>query len=201
MNTVTLKILFMIAVGAGIGYATNVIAIVMLFRPYKPIKFPLIKWQLHGLIPKRREEIAKSIGETVKNELISMEEINSQLLTDENKRKLVDAIKAKVKTVVAEKTESIPFGLGSVVSNMVDDIVEVELTIFIYDQSEEMINDMTKDIDIGQMVEDKINQFELKKIEDIILKVASRELRHIELLGGILGAFIGLIQGIIVTLI
>ena len=201
MNTVTLKILFMIAVGAGIGYATNVIAIVMLFRPYKPIKFPLIKWQLHGLIPKRREEIAKSIGETVKNELISMEEINSQLLTDENKRKLVDAIKAKVKTVVAEKTESIPFGLGSVVSNMVDDIVEVELTIFIYDQSEEMINDMTKDIDIGQMGEDKINQFELKKIEDIILKVASRELRHIELLGGILGAFIGLIQGIIVTLI
>ena len=195
MNTVTLKILFMIAVGAGIGYATNVIAIVMLFRPYKPIKFPLIKWQLHGLIPKRREEIAKSIGETVKNELISMEEINSQLLTDENKRKLVDAIKAKVKTVVAEKTESIPFGLGSVVSNMVDDIVEVELTIFIYDQSEEMINDMTKDIDIGLMVEDKINQFELKKIEDIILKVASRELRHIELLGGILGAFIGLIQG------
>lgn len=201
MNTVTLKILFMIAVGAGIGYATNVIAIIMLFRPYKPIKFPLIKWQLHGLIPKRREEIAKSIGETVKNELISMEEINSQLLTDENKRKLVDAIKAKVKTVVAEKTESIPFGLGSVVSNMVDDIVEVELTIFIYDQSEEMINDMTKDIDIAQMVEDKINQFELKKIEDIILKVASRELRHIELLGGILGAFIGLIQGIIVTLI
>ncbi len=201
MNTVTLKILFMIAVGAGIGYATNVIAIVMLFRPYKPIKFPLIKWQLHGLIPKRREEIAKSIGETVKNELIYMEEINSQLLTDENKRKLVDAIKAKVKTVVAEKTESIPFGLGSVVSNMVDDIVEVELTIFIYDQSEEMINDMTKDIDIGLMVEDKINQFELKKIEDIILKVASRELRHIELLGGILGAFIGLIQGIIVTLI
>ena len=191
----------MIAVGSGIGYATNVIAIVMLFRPYKPIKFPLIKWQLHGLIPKRREEIAKSIGETVKNELISMEEINSQLLTDENKRKLVDAIKAKVKTVVAEKTESIPFGLGSVVSNMVDDIVEVELTIFIYDQSEEMINDMTKDIDIGLMVEDKINQFELKKIEDIILKVASRELRHIELLGGILGAFIGLIQGIIVTLI
>lgn len=201
MNTVTLKILFMIAVGAGIGYATNVIAIIMLFRPYKPIKFPLIKLQLHGLIPKRREEIAKSIGETVKNELISMEEINSQLLTDENKRKLVDAIKAKVKTVVAEKTESIPFGLGSVVSNMVDDIVEVELTIFIYDQSEEMINDMTKDIDIGLMVEDKINQFELKKIEDIILKVASRELRHIELLGGILGAFIGLIQGIIVTLI
>lgn len=191
----------MIAVGAGIGYATNVIAIIMLFRPYKPIKFPLIKWQLHGLIPKRREEIAKSIGETVKSELISMEEINSQLLTDENKRKLVDAIKAKVKTVVAEKTESIPFGLGSVVSNMVDDIVEVELTIFIYDQSEEMINDMTKDIDIGLMVEDKINQFELKKIEDIILKVASRELRHIELLGGILGAFIGLIQGIIVTLI
>ncbi len=200
MSDVTLKILFMIGVGAGIGYATNVIAIVMLFRPYKPVRFPGLKWTLQGLVPKRRSDIARSIGETVKNELISMEEINAKLLTEENKRKLIDALKDKIKKVVAEKTESIPFGLGSVVNGMVDDVVEVELTVFIYDQADEMVMDMTRGIDISAMVEDKINEFELKKIEDIILKVASKELRHIEVLGGVLGAIIGLAQGLIVTL-
>ena len=180
----------MIIVGAGIGYATNVIAIIMLFRPYKPIKIPLVRWQILGLIPKRRDEIARSIGETVENELISMDEISAQFLTDANKEKLVETIKNKVKEVVSEKTESIPFGLGSVVNNMVEEIVEVELTIFIYDQADELVRDMTQNIDIGQMVEDKINEFELKKIEEIILKVASTELRHIELLGGILGGMI-----------
>lgn len=201
MNTLTLKILFMIIVGAGIGYATNVIAIVMLFRPYRPIKIPFTKWEILGLIPKRREEIAKSIGETVKNELISMEEINSAVLSDENKRKLVNAIKEKVKEVVSAKTESIPFGLGSVVNNMVEDMVEVELTIFIYDKADEMVHNMTQEIDLGLMVEEKINQFELKKIEEIILQVASTELRHIELLGGLLGAVIGFVQGLIVSFI
>lgn len=200
MDPVTLKkIIFMIIVGAGIGYATNVIAIIMLFRPYKPIKIPLVRWQILGLIPKRRDEIARSIGETVENELISMDEISAQFLTDANKEKLVETIKNKVKEVVSEKTESIPFGLGSVVNNMVEEIVEVELTIFIYDQADELVKDMTQNIDIGQMVEDKINEFELKKIEEIILKVASTELRHIELLGGILGGIIGFVQGLIVS--
>lgn len=201
MDITVVKIIIMVLVGAIIGYVTNVVAIILLFRPYKAIKIPIIGFEIIGLIPKRREEIAKSIGETVKNELLSIEEINSQLLNDSNKQKLVDAIKVKLKDVVEEKTASIPFGLGSVVNNMVEDVLEVELTLFIYDQADEMLQNMTKDIDISQMVEDKINQFELKKIEEIILSVAKKELRHIEQLGGLLGAIIGLIQGLIVTFI
>lgn len=201
MDITVVKIIIMVLVGAIIGYVTNVVAIILLFRPYKAIKIPIIGFEIIGLIPKRREEIAKSIGETVKNELLSIEEINSQLLNDSNKQKLVDAIKVKLKDVVEEKTASIPFGLGSVVNNMVEDVLEVELTLFIYDQADVMLQNMTKDIDISQMVEDKINQFELKKIEEIILSVAKKELRHIEQLGGLLGAIIGFIQGLIVTFI
>ena len=51
------------------------------------------------------------------------------------------------------------------------------------------------------MVEDRINAFEMEKIEDIILSIAKKELKHIERLGGILGGLIGLIQGIIVIMI
>ena len=52
-----------------------------------------------------------------------------------------------------------------------------------------------------QRPEDRINAFEMENMEDIILSIAKKELKHIERLGGILGGLIGLIQGIIVIMI
>ncbi|HAX71974.1 MAG TPA: DUF445 domain-containing protein, partial [Firmicutes bacterium] len=51
-------------------------------------------------------------------------------------------------------------------------------------------------LDIATLVEHKIIMLDLKELEKIILDVASKELKHIERLGLILGALIGLIQGI-----
>lgn len=199
MSDAVIKIIFMVLVGTGIGYATNVIAIRMLFRPYEPIRIPILGWKIWGLIPKRRAEIAKSTGETVQNELISMDEITARVLTEENKRQLIAALKERIMAVANEKIASIPFGLGAAMGSMVEEMIEVELTILIYDQADEVVANLTRDIEIGSMVEEKINQFDLSKLEEIILRVARTELRHIELLGGLLGAVIGLMQGVIVT--
>ncbi|HHT66442.1 MAG TPA: DUF445 family protein, partial [Clostridiales bacterium] len=54
----------MIIVGALIGWFTNYLAVKMLFRPIRPWRIPLTKIELQGLIPKRREEIAVTIGAT-----------------------------------------------------------------------------------------------------------------------------------------
>ena len=43
-----------------------------------------------------------------------------------------------------------------------------------------------------------INQLDLEKLEDIIIKVAKKELKHIEILGLVLGAIIGVLQGVLV---
>ena len=54
---------------------------------------------------------------------------------------------------------------------------------------------------IHLMFEDNIMAFDLIKLETVIMKSVHRELRHIEVLGGILGLLIGLLQGIIVLTI
>ena len=59
----------------------------------------------------------------------------------------------------------------------------------------------SKDVKIGKMVEDKINGIDLNKLEEITLRIAKKELKHIEILGGILGAVIGLIQGILLIIL
>lgn len=61
-------------IGALIGGSTNLLAICMLFRPWNAWKVG--RWQLPftpGLIPKRRDEIADSIGRVVKEHLFTAE--------------------------------------------------------------------------------------------------------------------------------
>lgn len=195
-----LKILFMVFVGGVIGWMTNVIAIKLLFRPLVPVKLPF-DMEVVGLIPKRRFDIAKNISETVHNELITMDDIGEKLLTDENKKWLFEEIKGKFASVIDQKLSSFPAGIKLMVMGMAGDIIDKEVGIFIEEKSEELVEKAKENVNIGEIVEEKINQFELEKIEEIILKVAKSELKHIEILGGFLGAAIGLFQAIIMQFI
>ncbi|WP_028829120.1 DUF445 domain-containing protein [Proteocatella sphenisci] len=192
-----LKIMFMVVVGGLIGWMTNVIAIKLLFRPLLPVKIPLINFHIIGLIPKRRFDIARNIGQTVHDELISMDEIGEKLLTDENKNWIADEIKGKISTVIDEKMSILPSSLKMMAMGMFGDVVDKEISVFIDEKSGELIKKAGENVNIGEMVEEKINQFELEKIEEIILSVAKSELKHIEVLGGFLGAAIGLFQAVV----
>lgn len=189
-----LKIMFMVVVGGLIGWMTNVIAIKLLFRPLLPVKVPLTNFHIIGLIPKRRFDIAKNIGQTVHDELISMDEIGEKLLTDENKNWITAEIKGKISTVIDEKMSILPSGLKMMAMGMFGDVVDKEIAVFIDEKAGELVKKAGENVNIGEMVEEKINQFELEKIEEIILSVAKSELKHIEVLGGFLGAAIGLFQ-------
>jgi len=93
------KLLFLSVVGAVIGWLTNVFAIKLIFRPLNPIRIPVINMKIQGLIPKRKQEIAKSIGHTVETELVSVEEIIDKLIKDENKDQILLEIKTKIKNI------------------------------------------------------------------------------------------------------
>ncbi|MGG3574351.1 DUF445 family protein [Bacillus gobiensis] len=72
--------IFMIVIGAAIGAVTNHLAIKMLFRPYRPIylfgkRLPFTP----GLIPKRRDDLAKQMGLTVVNHLLTPEGLKKRL--------------------------------------------------------------------------------------------------------------------------
>ncbi|PNZ28474.1 DUF445 domain-containing protein [Staphylococcus rostri] len=75
-----LVILFMMVIGAVIGGVTNMIAVKMLFHPFKPYyifgrRVPFTP----GLIPKRRGEIATKIGQVVEDHLLTESLIREKL--------------------------------------------------------------------------------------------------------------------------
>ncbi|KNF07480.1 putative membrane protein [Gottschalkia purinilytica] len=199
MNDV-LRVLLLSIIGAIIGWTTNIVAIKLIFRPLNPIN--IFGYKFQGVIPKRKTEIAKSIGDIIEDELLSIDEIVDKALEEGNITPIKEKLKLKINKIVEQKLPSIiPNTFKIKIYSYVDDLVEKEGERIIVDFIENIVNSPNQKISISKIVEDKINDFELQKIEKIILSISSRELKHIEVLGGVLGFIIGIVQGIIVILI
>lgn len=104
-------------IGAGIGYVTNWIAVKMMFRPLKPVKIG--KWNLPftpGIIPRNKERIAKSIGDSISDYLLTEEVLRNSLLSetakDSIKNKLIESLNK-----LAENDETIEANICEVVDS------------------------------------------------------------------------------------
>ena len=196
-----IRILILAIIGGLIGYLTNVVAIKLIFRPINPIKIPIFNIEIVGMIPKRKSEIAKNIGEIISDQFLSIDEIIDGIITDEDKDNITNYIKLKIKLILDEKMTLIPGTIKSLVQNYISDIIEDEIKSSIDELSEEIIIKANNRINIKEMVETKINELDLYELEEIILTIVKKELRHIEVLGLILGFLIGIIQGIVTIFI
>ncbi|MBF8984188.1 DUF445 family protein [Lutibacter sp. B2] len=197
-----MKLLILAIVGAVIGWSTNILAIKLIFRPLNSIRIPIIGIEVQGLIPKRKKEIAKSIGEIVETELISIREIIDKMVTKGNREDLISNLKIRVESVLEKKLPVfIPSTFKDMIGEYVNEIIDKEGNKAIDEIIDKMTTRAVENIKVAEMVEEKINEFPLEKLEEIILSIAKKELKHIEVLGAVLGCAIGFVQGIIINLI
>lgn len=197
MNNFT-TILILTIVGGLIGWITNILAIKLLFRPIKPIKIPILNIEILGLIPKRKNEIAANIGEVISNELLSMDDILNQAFNSSNGENFNSYLIDKIKNIINEKLDIIPMPFRVMASPYIDEILNNEVPKAVNEISTDLLNKAKENVDIQKIVEEKINELDLEQLEDIIIRVAKKELKHIEILGLVLGAIIGVLQGILV---
>ena len=197
------QLLIMIFISATIGWITNWVAIKMLFRPHKEINFGLFKIQ--GLIPKRRAEIGSGIANIIQNELISVKDVISNIDREEFSKRLDSSIdKVLEKNLKAKVKEKFPVlqmfftdRMAKDVSNTIKDIImENQEKIF-----EIFSNYAEENINFEVIISDKISNFSLDKLEEIITFLAKKELKHIEVIGAILGMLIGAVQYLITLII
>ena len=86
-----ITIIMMGVVGGFIGWMTNYFAIGMLFRPYQAIRVGRYTLPFTpGVIPKRRKDIAKSIGRIVGQELIHTKKVTDQILNKKVRKEFKD---------------------------------------------------------------------------------------------------------------
>lgn len=159
-----LVILFMVVVGAVIGGVTNVIAIRMLFHPFKP--YYIFKMRIPftpGLIPKRREEIATKIGQVIEEHLIT-ESVIHQKLNEPNTREAINdlVIKqlSKLKSddaTIRKFANQFDFDLDDLINNKLDKTIINKLNNYYYDKQATSINEILP-ADVITMVDEKLDQ-------------------------------------------
>ncbi|TGY43239.1 DUF445 family protein [Clostridium sartagoforme] len=193
-----ITILILTVVGGLIGWITNILAIKLLFRPITPIRIPILNFEILGLIPKRKKEIAANIGEVISNELLSMNDILEQALNNSNGENFNSYIIEKIKAIINEKLNIIPMPFRMMASPYIDEILNKEVPSAISEITDDLLIKAKENVNIQGIIEEKINELDLEKLEDIIIKVAKKELKHIEILGLVLGSIIGVLQGILV---
>lgn len=191
-------ILILTIVGGLIGWITNILAIKLLFRQIKPINIPVLNIEIIGLIPKRKNEIAANIGEVISSELLSIDDILDKALNNSNGENFNSYIIDKIKNIINEKLNIIPMPFRMMASPYIDDILNNEVPKAVNEISTDLLSKAKENVNIQKMVEEKINELDLEKLEEIIIQVAKKELKHIEILGLVLGAIIGVLQGILV---
>lgn len=182
-------------IGAFIGWITNVLAIKLIFWPYEPLKIPLTNLALHGVIPKRRREIAANIGQIVEENLFSVEDFLLYLEATDTKDKLYQSTLEAVKnTVIDRLPRYVPGPVKDILASLLEEVLEKELPGMLDSLSSNIGSEMRKHVSLKNIIEDRINEFDICSLENIILQVSSRELGHIEIMGGVIGFLIGLVQ-------
>lgn len=199
MNWVLILIPF---ISAFIGWFTNWIAIKMLFHPRLPKKILGVTFQ--GIFPKRQQQFAMKLGKLVSNELLSFNEIEQKITNPQNVEKLLPMLEAHIDVFLKEKlTAQIPMlamFVGEKTIAQVKGVFMTELQELFPLLMKQYMGTLQQELDLEKIVTEKVGKFSSDKLEEILNQIMSTEFRFVEIIGGVLGFLIGIVQ-VLITLI
>ncbi|HLF46199.1 MAG TPA: DUF445 family protein [Chitinophagaceae bacterium] len=186
-------------ISAFIGWITNLLAIKMLFHPRQPIK--ILGLTFHGIFPKRQQVFAEKLGKMVSAELLSFDDIQQKITDPSNLKKLMPMIEGHIENFLRIKlSDEMPFlGLfiGDRTIRSLKKIFMQELEILFPQIMRSYTGHLQEELDLEQIVTEKVAAFSSEKLESILFQIMSKEFRFVEILGGVIGFIIGLVQVLI----
>jgi len=184
--------------GGAIGYLTNRLAVKMLFRPIRPMNF--LGLRIQGLLGRRQQALAESIGRVVGDHLVEHQDIVKSLGKVDLEGLLSSAIASSLRPKI-EEWRSFPLVGGLLTDERVESIRDAMVAGVLRHEAEifeALESAIESGLDIREMVTEKVRAFPVEKLEPLVLEVASRELRMIEWFGGLLGMIIGIGQVLLI---
>jgi len=190
-----MELLILPFISAFIGWITNCIAIRMLFRPLYPVN--ILGLKIQGVAPRRRHELTEGIANAVEKALVSVEDVAGVLenidLESEIKVVLDTIIKGEIKEKVLTK---FPFAKKSV--NDLFKEISASIQNKLVDHVKLLMGRTTEQLkdglNIKEIVMQRVAGYKVEILEELIMEIAHREFRLVELYGAFLGFLIGLFQ-------
>jgi len=183
-------------ISAFIGWVTNWVAIKMLFHPKQPVKVLGITFQ--GIFPKRQDQFAVKLGKLVSEQLLSFNDIESKLTNPANLQKMMPMVEQKIddflRIKLADTMPMISMFIGDKTIEKLKTAITNELESLFPALIKNYTSSLRQELDLEQIVTEKVKNFSSDQLEDILYQVMAREFKFVEIIGGVLGFLIGLVQ-------
>lgn len=168
----------------------------MLFHPREPKRF--LGLTIQGIFPKRQKQFAAKLGSTVASELLHFSDIAEQIKDPTQISALMPGIENHIDQFLQHRLkEKIPV-LAMFLSDSVTQTIKAGLMEEIEAMLPQVIGQFADSlgdkIDVEKMVTEKVSSFSSDRLEALLLAVMTKEFRFVELIGGVLGFIIGLLQ-------
>ena len=181
------------------GWVTTWIAIKMLFHPRNPVN--ILGFKLQGIFPKNQQLIAQKLGQVVSKEFLSFAEIEAKVTNPDNLQMLKPEIEKHIDIFLREKlTDLFPMlsmFIGDKTINQLKAAFLMELENLFPILMKSYMTKLEKDLDLEKIVTEKVASFSSEKLEDILNQITKKEFKFLEVIGGVFGFLIGLVQVLI----
>ena len=150
-------------IGAVIGYCTNYIAVKMLFRPLRPVH--LFGRQLPftpGIIPKGQARLARAIGGVVGDTLLTKEDLQQMLLTEEVQNQL----RISLDNLLREKEE---VSLKELCLRFTDETGYETGRAVMQEKLTDVVADRVLDMGLGEIISQKVLEAVRQKVSGSLL--------------------------------
>jgi len=183
-------------ISAFIGWFTNWIAIKMLFHPRQPMNLGFMT--LQGIFPKRQRQFAEKLGKLVADELLSFDDIREKLTDPEKIKNIIPLVEGHLEHFLRVKLpDAMPvlsMFIGDSTIKQIKDVLVKELDTLFPMMIAQYLDNVKDELDLEKIVTDKVAAFSSDKLEQILQGIMAREFRFVEIIGGVLGFVIGLLQ-------
>lgn len=178
------------------GWITNYIAIKMLFHPREKVKVLFL--EIQGIFPKRQNKLAEKLGKIVADELFSVEDVKKVLKDEKTTQEIVSVIDEKLDDFLDNKLiDTMPMlamFMSDELKQTIKGTLEEEFKLMLPEVVNRLAKNLDHNMDVEKTVYEKVVNFSTDKLEEILYSIMKKEFKFIEILGGILGFMIGLIQ-------
>lgn len=189
-------------ISASIGWFTNYIAVKMLLHPIEPIS--ILGFKIQGVIPKRHQDLAEKIAEAITADFLTEDDLVRLVGSVDMKPMLEDLIRRKWDEKIDDVLSVMPMIQMFLPADKLESIRDKLIAAFTEDAdktAEGLARSLSEKVDLGSVIHKNVMEFDLAKIEAIVEKIAEKEFRFVERLGGLIGFLIGGIQVLLLWLL
>lgn len=168
--------------GAFIGWFTNWFSIRLLFRS----------------LPKYQQQLARDLGHTVATQVFSFDAIRTKLTDPAQIKSIMPVVETHLDTFLREKLPKampvLAMFIGDSTVNQIKGVLVAELDNLFPILIHQYVNNLERDLNIQQLVENKINALDMSTIEAAVREKLRKPLQAMQWMGAGIGLVIGLVQ-------